>query len=253
MRISASIVVYKENEETLQKVLNSLLAITNLNELVVVDNSPTSCLKEIVYTTSKEILYIHRADNIGFGRGHNLAFYSKKNDSDIHLVCNPDIYFTSKEISSMIEWMFYDTSIALSVPRVYFPNGDIQQTIRKIPTIMTLFKRKFNIFGFFNSFIEEDEFQNIQMSSIQEIPFAHGCFFLFRSEIYKKLNGFDEDFFMYMEDVDIFIRAKKYGKTVVNPNFKIYHEFRKGSSKSFKLLAYHISSAVKFFLKHPST
>ena len=55
---------------------------------------------------------------------------------------------------------------------------------------------------------------------------------------------------MYMEDLDIFIRAKKYGKTVINTNYKIYHEFRKGSSKSFKLLKYHIISAYKFFKKY---
>jgi len=55
---------------------------------------------------------------------------------------------------------------------------------------------------------------------------------------------------MYMEDVDIFVRAKKYGKTVINPTYKIYHEYRKASSKNLKLFLWHLNSVIKFFWKY---
>jgi len=109
--------------------------------------------------------------------------------------------------------------------------------------MLKLLKRKLNILS--------DEFDEDSFTKVSEIPFAHGCFFIFKTDVFKELAGFDESFFMYMEDVDIFIRAKKFGKTVINPKYKIYHEYRKASSKNKKLLILHISSALKFFLKYP--
>ena len=114
---------------------------------------------------------------------------------------------------------------------------------------MTLLKRRLNIKGIFDNFIKKDEFDGVVFDSINEIPFAHGCFFAFQTDVFEKIKGFDERFFMYMEDIDIFIRAKEYGKTVVIPNYKIFHEYRKGSSKSIKLLKWHLESAFKFFTK----
>jgi len=75
-------------------------------------------------------------------------------------------------------------------------------------------------------------------------------FMVFKTDIFQRLGGFDKRFFMYMEDIDIFIRAKQYGKTVIDTHYKIYYEYRKGSSKNTKLLIWHIVSAIKFFWKY---
>lgn len=249
INISASIVIYKENPKTLSKVIKNFLAIPLKSTLIILDNSPTDSLKTSI-KNFPSVLYIHQPENIGFGAGHNKAFQTFNSNSNIHLIINPDIYFDPNEIYKMIVWMHENSDIALSVPLVYYPNGDKQHTIRHIPLVTTLFKRRFNIFGIFDDFIKKDEFQNTRFYEVTEIPFAHGCFFIFQTNVFKSLQGFDERFFMYMEDVDIFIRAKKFGKTVLHPQYKIYHEFRKGSSKSIKLFLWHIRSAIKFFLKY---
>lgn len=249
IKISASIVIYNENKETLENVINSFLAISLEKELIIVDNSPNSHLKDFVeafkYTT-----YLFSGRNVGFGAGHNLAFQHLTQKSDIHIIINPDTYFDGKEIRDFLLWLSENQAISLAVPQVFFPNGTLQYTVRNIPTPMTLLKRRFNPRGIFDKFISKDEFRDANFKDATEIPFSHGCFFIFKTNVYEKLDGFDERFFMYMEDVDIFIRAKEFGKTVINPNYKIYHEYRKGSSKNSKLLFWHISSAIKFFFKH---
>lgn len=241
MEISASIVIYKENKETLKKVIDSFLSIVNIKkELIIVDNSPTEELKTFCQSF-ENVKYIFSGKNLGFGAGHNLAFKKLKKKSDIHIIINPDIYFKGSEISDFLLWFYNEKNISLCITKVCYPNGINQNIVRNIPTFFDLLKRKFKIA---NGEIE------IKNNNIQDIPFAHGCFLVFKTEVFKKLNGFDERFFMYMEDIDIFIRAKKYGKTVINTNFNIYHEFRKGSSKSFKLLEFHLISAYKFFNKY---
>ena len=241
MKISASIVIYKENKETLQKVINSFLSLNDIKkEFIIVDNSPDNELKTFCESFDG-VSYIFSGENLGFGRGHNLAFKNLKEKSDIHMIINPDVYFNSDEISSFLNWFYEQKEISLATTKVCYPDGENQNIVRNVPTIIDLIKRKLKI--------DSGEL-HIQDNSIKEVPFAHGCFFIFKTEVFEKLGGFDERFFMYMEDLDIFIRAKKYGRTVINTNYKIYHEFRKGSSKSFKLLKYHIISAYKFFKKY---
>jgi GT2 family glycosyltransferase len=185
--------------------------------------------------------YIHADKNIGFGRGHNKAVkFIKK--ADIHLVLNPDINFEPTALEEFLEWFIEEKDVVLAIPKVLYPDGSFQHVVRDIPTPITLFKRKLNNFS--------DEWSEDRLQDITEIPFAHGCFFAFDYNVYRQLNGFEEKYFMYMEDIDIWIRAKKYGKTLYNPYYKIYHEHRKGSSKSLKLFIYHLVSAIKFFRKY---
>ncbi len=249
MQINASIVIYNENRETLQKAIESFLNIPYEKELIIVDNSPKNNLQKFC-NSFKNTRYLHTNKNMGFGSGHNLAFASFSKSSDLNLILNPDIYFNSIEIRQMLAWMLQNKDIALAVPEVLNTDGTKQHTIRNIPSPLTLLKRRLNIKGIFNKFVAEDSYTNHTFKEIEEIPFAHGCFFLFQSEVYAQLKGFDENFFMYMEDVDIFLRAKQFGKTVINPHYKIYHEHREGSSKNIKLLLWHIKSAVTFFNKY---
>ena len=240
MKISATIVIYNENKEVLKKVIQCFLDIDLKKELIVVDNSPKDDLKSICESFACK--YIKNEKNVGFGKAHNIGFENLSSVSKFHLVLNPDVEFNGNDIKDMILWMDKNKDVALAVPKVYYPDGSFQHTIRDVPTPYTLIKRKLGI--------KDDEWDENSLNCITEIPFAHGCFFLFRSDVYKKIGGFDERFFMYMDDLDIFIRAKKYGKTVINPNYKIYHTHRKGSSKSFKHIFWHIVSAIKYFWKY---
>ena len=249
MNISATIVIYDEDYDTLQNVLGCFSKIRLKKELIVVDNSPDNRLKELV-DGFEDTSYIFSGKNLGFGAGHNLGFKNLKSDSDIYMVINPDITFDADEITLMIEWFFKADDIALLVPKVLNLDGSVQYICRDIPTFKSLFIRKFNFNNIFEKSIVKDELDRVCFTDVTDIPFCHGCFMLFKTDVYKKLSGFDERFFLYMEDVDILIRAKLFGKTAVNPYFKIYHEHRKGSSKSFKLLYFHIVSALKFFWKY---
>ncbi|MDC3345115.1 galactosyltransferase-related protein, partial [Flavobacteriaceae bacterium] len=80
--------------------------------------------------------------------------------------------------------------------------------------------------------------------------FVQGSFMLFKTEDLLRLNGFDNRFFMYMEDVDICKRIDQLGKKkLFYPKVEIIHTHRKGSSKSIKLFIIHISSIIKYFMK----
>lgn len=249
MNLSASIVVYREKPEALSRVLACLEGIGSSLEIIVVDNSPDDRLK-ITVDRFSHTRYMHREKNLGFGAGHNLAFESLEKPSDLHFVVNSDTWFVSSQIKRMAKWHLSEPDIALSVPKILNPDGRTQYACRKIPTPATLALRRLNFFGMFKRRVRDDELGRVERTDIFDVPFCHGCFIVVRSDVFVKLNGFDERFFLYMEDTDIFVRAKAFGRTVQNPKFEVFHKYRQGSAKDPILLGYHLVSAWRFFRKY---
>ena len=82
-----------------------------------------------------------------------------------------------------------------------------------------------------------------------EIENATGCFMMFRTDLFKKIGGFDKRYFMYFEDCDITRTVRKYAKAVFYPEAVVYHVWGRESKKNFKLMLVQISSMLKYFIK----
>jgi hypothetical protein len=77
-----------------------------------------------------------------------------------------------------------------------------------------------------------------------------GCFQLYKTEFFVKIRGFDQRYFLYMEDVDICKKIEVLGKKkMYYPKEEIFHVLKQGSSKSLKLFFRHTLSAIKYFFK----
>ena len=90
---------------------------------------------------------------------------------------------------------------------------------------------------------------NEAMDLPTEIEFCSGCFMLIRTELFKKLGGFDERYFLYMEDADLSRRVRQEAKVIFFPGAKVTHAWHHESAKSGKALKLHIESARKYFAK----
>ena len=82
-----------------------------------------------------------------------------------------------------------------------------------------------------------------------EVPYMSGCFMLFSSSIFEQLQGFDENFFMYMEDADISRRASALCKCLYFSEVTIVHHWERGSYKQLKLTWISIKSTFYYFRK----
>lgn len=255
MLITVSIVLYNNNVSEIKNVIDSIIKCTNLKMIIyLVDNSLNDDLKILkTYKTGDNcsIQYIFLNNNIGFGAAHNVALKTAlEKGSKYHLIINPDIYFGKGVIESIIQKMELSESIGLLMPKVLYPNGEIQYLCKLIATPFDLLLRRFipnNLFSEHRKFIYEFRFAdyNLEMT----VPSLSGCFMTLRMDVIKKIGGFDERYFMYMEDLDLCRRIGEDSQTVFFPDVEVYHAYEKGSYKNRKLLYYHISSAVKYFNK----
>lgn len=247
MRISSSLVLFHNVPELYEQAILSFLDGCD-GVLYVMDNSATP-LEHDLFGHSR-VRYIFNRANLGFGAAHNRAITAVGGDSDFHLILNPDISFGIDVIAHMVSVMHNNPGIGALMPRVIYPDGTLQRLCKLLPTPIDLILRRFIPIKSVQSGINRRyELHDLPQDRLVDVPTISGCFLLVRTELLFKLSGFDERYFMYLEDVDLVRRIGDVARVVYDPHVSVTHAYAKGSYRNKKLLAYHMASAVRYFTK----
>lgn len=194
----------------------------------------------------KNIEYIDTKENLGFGSGHN--FIINKLDSEYHAIVNPDILIKDDVFSKIIEFMELRKDIGMSIPNIIDIYGRRLDVYRKELTLIDMFIRRFSK-RIFSKRIANHTMQYMDYTKPFEVPFGQGSFLVIRTELFKRLKGFDEGFFMYLEDADLCKRVNQISKLMYFPGATVIHKWEQGSHKNLKLFKYHIKSTIYYFSK----
>lgn len=242
--IYASIVIFKHSFEDLRLTLDSLINNHYINKIILIDNDNTTWANTFYH---EKITYIKSPGNIGFGSAHNIAIKKYSSETKFFLICNPDIYFEQEQFNKFVRFAL-NNDAGLYLPKIIFPDGSDQFGARLLPSFLNLFLRRFSPKISF----QLDKKYLLKKYKINKpcfIPYLSGCFMLFNAKALISLNGFDERFFMYMEDVDISRRCAEKFNNLYFPSAFVIHKHEQGSYKSNKLLKAHIWSAIQYFYK----
>jgi GT2 family glycosyltransferase len=248
--LTGCIVLYKDDPAVLTAAITSFLN-TELNvKLYLVDNSPTSELQSI--HVDPRIEYIHNPSNPGFGAAHNIAIkIAMSEGSPYHLVLNPDVHFTGPVLKTLADFMNNNPEVGNVMPKVTYADGSNQYLCKLLPTPYDWIGRRFNPFkGMVETRNETFELKFTGYNKVMEVPYLSGCFMFLRLSAIEKIGLFDENIFMYGEEVDLCRRLIHDGyKTIFLPEVSVVHHFQKGSHKSFRLTWVGIRSAIYYFNK----
>ncbi len=251
--ISLSIVAYR-NYADIVEAINSIEAYTTNDikkKIYIVDNS---CLDEsdedrkaFEKNLSKysDVIYLDVGDNVGFGKGHNYVI--DKIDSEIHAIVNPDILVEEDSLAKILDFM-RKNKVRACVPKLVNEEGTMIKAYRREITPFDMFIRMFCP-GLFKKRKAYHTMNDMDYSKQFVVPFAQGSFLVIETKLFKELNGFDDRFFMYMEDADLCKRINQISEVVYFPDTYVIHKWEKGSHKSFKLFRIHVSSMLKYFRK----
>lgn len=225
-----------------------LLEVSKLHDvnIVVKDNLHDDKLERFCFENN--ISYVTSDSVLGFGANNNFVHaYCKKNfgmsDDDYFLVVNPDV------IISKVMFQQIKLELDISKPKLFtvnlFKDSDFkisENSLRYFPTLTSVFKALLN-----KSICEP--INKDSLSNFSSVEWASGAFLGFKSDFFNCLNGFDERYFMYYEDVDICYRAqKKHGVSVCFlKNVKAIHagayQNRNVFSKHFR---WYLTSLLRF-------
>lgn len=248
-KASACIVVYNGGEEA-AGAARSLLQYTKDVDLslTLVDNaSPDGSgawLEKQDLGPQARVLCL--AQNVGFGRGHNAVLPELA--SDYHFVVNPDITVDDDVISRLCAWMDAHPDVVMATPRLLFPDGAEQYTAKRRPTFLALLARQLPL-PFLKGIEAHYLMRDADLTKPQEIDFCTGCFFVMRTEMFRKMGGFDESYFMYVEDADITRKAQSYGRVMYVPDAYVYHAWHRDARKKWKNFWLQIRSMLHYWHK----
>lgn len=242
--IVCSIVLYKHGEEDIRPLAEALLASDRLRRLVFVDNGGSTWAER---WASERVAYIRSPSNGGYGKGHNQALRRFGHEGRYFLVSNPDILLKSNSLSSLCKEI-ERFNVGLVIPDIRYLDGSRQEACKLLPTPLNLFSRRF--LPVLAEKLDHDYMmREADFTRPMFAPFLSGCFMFFRTEALLAVDGFDERYFMYMEDVDLSRRVAERFGAMYTPHATVQHGFQKGSYVDNRLLRIHIRSAFLYFNK----
>ncbi len=249
IKVSAAIVSYNNIDKILVTIASILAQTKDVDlTLYISDNNSEDNTAGIIMEKFPQVTVLKNEKNGGFGFGHNKLLNII--DSKYHVIINPDIILKEDSISRLVEIMESDSSVVMATPRILNEDGTEQFLPKRNPQLKYLLGGRLEKLGErFKRLRAEYTMRDISYSSPFEIEFCTGCFFVIRTDVFKKIGGFDDKFFMYFEDADITRRAKQNGRVVFYPQVSVTHLWERASSKKLKYLIIQINSMMKYFKK----
>lgn len=236
MNIKLSIIIVNWNtRELLKQTLDSVYAETKTSplEVIVVDNASSDGSQQMVKDRFPQARLIENADNLGFGKANNQGLAITGGEFIMFL--NSDVIVLDRAIDKLVEYLAANGDVAMVGPRLLNVDGTFQHACRRnLPNPVNSFLYLSGLGRLLPSggpsYKREEEDENAT-GPTQAIS---GAAMLFRRGVYDSIGGFDEDFFMYGEDLDFCKRVQdRVGPIAYVAEAKITHIYG-GSSKKRK-------------------
>lgn len=220
---------------------NGLVSDLRDYEIICRENVPTAnrLIGEAEVTT-----FIQNVRIAGFGANHNRNFeIVNPGDEDWFIVCNPDISVTEADIAFLLDLAEKDGA-GIAAPGLWNNTANrFDDNVRPFPTISSLILS-------FAGFAARSRYDADSLVELENPDWASGAFLAIKGSILRQLFGFDERFFMYMEDVDFCRRAQEHGHSVhFYPQIQLVHNAARANRRIFsKNFKFHVMSIFKYFL-----
>lgn len=244
------IIVTHNSQNDIVKCLRSLeqFCLAVAYEIIVFDNASTDTTATSVAQQFPEVRLLRHATNAGFARANNLA--AAQSRGRYLMLLNPDTWVDTDLAAAVVNFLNTHDEASACAPRILLPDGSLQiGSICALPRLRLLF---FEQTGLSYLFPRSPIFGRYRMThwnhaDAREVEHATAACLVLRREAYLSVNGFDENFFMYIEDVDLSHRLKASGQKIFYlPTAHVYHAG--GHSGSRQPVKNYLEQCRGFFL-----
>jgi N-acetylglucosaminyl-diphospho-decaprenol L-rhamnosyltransferase len=230
--VSVSIVSHCHGELLVQSInsINKALLRSGLKfEIIITFN--VSEPEEERFDQKDNFVIIRNIQPKGFGSNHNAAF--KVSKGEYFIVCNPDIKLPLDfNLSDLLDEC---PKFGILSPQVFNESGKIEDFCRSDLSITNILRRK----------------MGLAETRVNDFRWLAGIFLVFKASTFYSIGGFDEDFYMYVEDCDICRRIySQKGEICISRKEVIIHFAQRKTGKSLKHTLWHINSFIMYWKKH---
>jgi N-acetylglucosaminyl-diphospho-decaprenol L-rhamnosyltransferase len=224
--------------------------------VVVVDNGSTDGAPEAVAESRRSVTLVRSPGNVGYGSAANIGARLATPDEQWLLVCNPDTLATPDTLARLLEAAHRAPRAGALGPRVLDPDGSVYPSARALPSIRTGIGHAL-LSGVWPSNPWTRRYQQRDVSASEtaaEVGWLSGAFLLLRREAFEEIGGFDDDFFMYFEDVDLGRRLAEAGwSNLFVPDAVVTHVGGESTARAADAMvtAHHRSAHLYIAKTHP--
>ena len=245
----AAIVVNYNAGEALTRCVESLAA-EGLEEIVVVDNGSRDGSLERLRQSEAGFKVIEPGGNLGYGRAANLG--ASTTASRYLLVCNPDLTPRPGAVRALVARLEADESLAIAGPLLRDQAGEVYPSGREFPALAEAIGHAFlGLFWGGNPWTRRYRHLGSDQHLSRPADWVSGAFMVIRKLAYDSVGGFDEAYFMYVEDVDLCWRLRRAGWGIwYEPAAEVDHEQGVSTSRHpYRMLVEHHRSMWRFALR----
>jgi GT2 family glycosyltransferase len=238
MKMDLSIIVVNWNvKELLDACLQSLLKAGHSTprlaiEIIVVDSASSDGSSQMVHDRFPQVRLIASQENLGYAKGNNVG--AEAAQGRYLFLLNPDTVVQPDALGRMVDYMDAHPEVGVLGPQLLWPDGSIQSSRRRFPTLGSLFWESTLLEQWFpeNRYVRRYHLADQSVDQAQKVDWVVGAAILIRHEAWQQVGPIDQDFFMYFEETDWCQRSAEAGwETHYLPTAQVIHYEGKSSEQ----------------------
>ena len=245
-------VAYHPSIEEVENLKKSLSTLSSNIGYAVVSNSHIEG-EPIEKLIDDSDYFLSNIDNPGYGAAINRLAKNIGYSPKYIGILNTDLYWENNTFERLVTWLSSNRNCVLAVPKIVDNLGNIQKLCKQNPTILALFSRRFIPNFLKPKFLKKYDnwyvMAKYNYNEIFESSYLSGCCMLVDTKTFLTVGGFDERYFLYLEDADLTRTLSAYGRCIHLPISKIFHRWGRGNYLKINLLIVNLISAFHYFTK----
>lgn len=214
--------------------VEDLLRCPEVGRIIVTQN----VAEDVRYPDDARVFVIRNQGPGGYGANHNAAF--ARTAAPFFCVLNPDIRLQGNPFPSLLEALSGE-GVALVAPKIVSPGGAVEDSARRFPTFRGLVLKA----------LGRDDGTYTDSPEMFFPDWVAGMFLLLESSVFGSIGGFDENFYLYYEDVDLCARLRMRGHRVCrHGGVGVIHDARRESRRSLRFAFLHLASMMRYLRKY---
>ena len=245
-------VAYHPSEDEVLNLQNCLSKLPFSIGYAVVVNSYTPN-EPVDRLAAKADLFVTSRLNLGYGRAINLLVSRLDRLPKYIAIMNTDLTWRPGSFNKLLAWMHHHPDVSLAVPQICDQDGYPQFLSKRNPTLLALISRRFIPDNLKPDWLKRYDnwyvMSEFDYSRVFESSYLSGCCMIVLSQSFLKVGGFDQRYFLYLEDADLTRSLSQFGRCVHLPIASVTHNWGRGNYKSVRLMLVNLVSAWRYFCK----
>jgi len=226
-------------------------ALTNIDsEIIVVDNNSSDDSCEMIKSRFPNVKLIQNNDNVGFPKGNNIGVDEAK--GNYICILNPDTVVAEDTFEKALAFAQKQKNLGIVGTKLIDGTGIfLPESKRGIPKPWVAFTKVAGLYKIFpkSPLFNKYYAQHLSENETGEVEILVGAFMLLKKELYQELGGFDEDCFMYSDDIDLSYRVLQKGRSNFYFHETVVIHYKGESTVKDGIYMKRFKEAMEFFYK----